>query len=188
MPGDLRVCLTADLLRRLAPRLRRPTLSTAAQDADHTPWNIPPLDAGDPLPGALSVGNVTSGGDVVCGPWTAPSDVPGDPLALRLALFARHYADEVEITPDDLAVHAGTLDRWRRALARWATEPSKAPAPAYAEGTLAALCDDLDTPAALTLLDRLTEDVTIPPGARLETALQLDQILALDLPRAIGTL
>ncbi|MDX6738676.1 hypothetical protein [Actinocorallia sp. A-T 12471] len=183
---DLRVCVTADLVRRVASRLRRRSLTTAAQAADHTAYNVPPLDAGDPLPGALGVGNVTSGGDVVSAPWLVPA-APDDPLTLRLALLARHYRAEAALTPADLAEAEARLERWRRLLAAWATEPSRAPDPAYAKESLEALCDDLDVPEALRVLDRLADDPGVAPGAKLETALQLDQILALDLPRAIGT-
>ncbi|ROO82892.1 hypothetical protein EDD29_0377 [Actinocorallia herbida] len=186
-PGDLRVCLTADLLRRLASRLRRRTLTTAAQAADHTLYNVALLDAGEPLPGALSVGNVTSGGEVQTAPWTAPDTPGGDPLALRLALLTRHYRVEAALTSADLTEAAARLDGWRLLLAGWATEPSRAPAPSYAAETLAALCDDLDVPTALAALDRLTEDPDVAPGAKLEAVLQLDQLLALDLPRKIGT-
>ncbi|GAB2812536.1 hypothetical protein GCM10022221_07640 [Actinocorallia aurea] len=186
-PGDLRVCVTADLLRRLASRLRRRTLTTAAQAADHTLYNVALLYAGEPLADALSVGNVTSGGEVQVASWTAPEGFAGDPLALRLALLAVHYRSEAALTSDDLAEAAARLDRWRLLLAGWATQPSRAPDARYAEETLTALCADLDVPAALAALDRLTEDPDVAVGAKLETALQLDQLLALDLPRAIGT-
>lgn len=186
-PDDLRVCLAADLVRRLASRLRRRTLTTAAQAADHTAYNIPLLDLGDPLPGALHVGNVTSGGEVVAAAWSAPAAPPDDPLDLRLALLARHYRTEAPLTTADLAEAADRLARWRLLLAGWATEPSRAPAAAYAQETLDALCDDLDVPSALAAFDRMTEDPALAPGSKLEAALQLDQLLALELPRAIGT-
>src|SRR3954449_9152896 len=90
-PGDLRVSLTADLLRRTATRLRRQVLVTAAEDADHASHNIARQDAGEPFPGSLSVGNITS--DVRVAPWES-SSYDGDALVVRLALLRSHYRDQ----------------------------------------------------------------------------------------------
>jgi hypothetical protein len=191
-PDDLRVCLTADLLRRTALRLRARVLTTAAHAADHGRLNIPPLEAGDPLPGAVSVGNLTSGATVGVAPWSAPETGPDgpdgyEPAALRLALLRHHYREEAVLGPGALAEAASTLEDWRDRLAYWATAPSRPIHTGYSEEALEALCDDLDVPRALAVLERLADDEDVAPGARLETALQLDQILALELPAAIGT-
>ncbi|GAA3199375.1 hypothetical protein [Actinocorallia longicatena] len=181
-PDDLRVCLTADLLRRLAPRLRRRTLTTAAHDVDHTPWNIPPLHGGDPLPGSLSVGNVTSATEVAVAEWTAP---PGDPLAVRLLLLSVHYRAEARIGPESLAGAESRLDAWRRDIARWGTTTARPLHQPTADRAIAALCEDLDAPAALAVLDDLAAS-DLEPGAKFETAVHLDLVFGLDLVRDLG--
>lgn len=186
-PDDLRVCLTADVLRRVGLRLRRPVLTTAAHAADHGWLNIPPLESGDPLPGSVSVGNLTSGATVAVAPWAAPELGGTEPAALRLALLRRHYRQEATLGPQEIGEAASALAGWRGRLADWATRPSRPIHAGYAAETLEALCDDLDVPRALAVLDRLADDEDVAPGSRLETVLQLDQILALELPAAIGT-
>ncbi|MEO5876958.1 MAG: hypothetical protein ABIS86_04825 [Streptosporangiaceae bacterium] len=182
-PDDLRVSLTADLLRRTATRLRRQVLVTAAEDVDHADLNIARQDAGEPFPGALSVGYITS--DVRVAPWKS-HDHDGDPLALRLTLLRARYRDELTITPEGLAAAAGDLARWRAAVASWGTSPSKPIDPDYSAAALAAFSDDLDTPAALLILERLMADPELAPGAKFETALHLDMVLGLDLVRDLG--
>lgn len=186
-PDDLRVCLTADVLRRVALRLRLRVLTTAAHAADHGWLSIPPLDAGDPLPGALDVGEITSGSSVGVAEWTAPPREAVEPAALRLALLRHRYRDEAHPGPEAVGAAAADLERWRSRIADWATHPSAPIHAPYAAETLEALCDDLDVPRALAVLDAMADDGDVAPGALLETALQLDQILALELPAAIGT-
>jgi hypothetical protein len=181
-PDDLRVCLIADVLRRLAPRLRRPTLTTAAHDVDHTPWNIPPLDAADPLPGALSVGKVTSETDVRVADWTGEAD----PLILRLALLDVPYRTEAVIGAKEITSAQERLARWRLSVATWGTRPSRALDRPTADRAIAALCDDLDLPTALAELDGLAS-ADLDPGAKFETALHLDLVFGLDLVRDLGT-
>ena len=182
-PGDLRVSLTADLLRRTAVRLRRQVLLTAAEVADHADLNIASQEPGEPFPGSLSVGNITS--DVRVAAWKS-SDHDGDPLAVRLVLLRHRYRDELTITPADLAEADADLARWRHAVATWGTSPSKPINQPYAADALSALADDLDTPTALTVLDRLVADPALPPGTKFETALHLDLVLGLDLVRDLG--
>ena len=186
-PDDLRVCLTADVLRRVALRLRLRVLTTAAHAADHGWLSIPPLDAGDPLPGAWDVGKITSGASVGVAEWAAPPREDVEPAALRLALLRHRYREEARLGPEAVSAAGADLERWRGRLADWATRPSEAIHAPYAEETLRALCDDLDVPRALAALERMMDDEDVAPGSRLETALQLDQILALELPSAIGT-
>jgi cysteinyl-tRNA synthetase len=50
----------------------------------------------------------------------------------------------------------------------------------------AAFDDDLDTPAALRVLLDLEGDASVAPGAKFESFLHLDQVLALDLSIEIG--
>ncbi|HEY8720969.1 cysteine--1-D-myo-inosityl 2-amino-2-deoxy-alpha-D-glucopyranoside ligase [Pengzhenrongella sp.] len=73
-----------------------------------------------------------------------------DPMAIRLAILAHHYASDWEWTDADLPAARARLDRWRSAV-------SGNGGPDAAE-TLAAIrtaiADDLDAPAALTAVDR----------------------------------
>lgn len=186
-PDDLRVCLTADLIRRVGLRLRRRVLTTAAHAADHGWLSIARLDAGEPLPGAVNVGNLTSGASVGVAAWKSAGHEDAEPAAFRLALLRHHYREEASIGPEAVGDAAADLARWRDLMAGWATGSSRPIHAAYAGETLEALCDDLDVPRALTVLDRLVDDEDVAPGSRLETVLQLDQILALELPAAIGT-
>ena len=72
-----------------------------------------------------------------------------DPMALRLGLLAGHYHSDREWTDDVLKTGEQRLFRWRSAAA--------APAGPSGEGLLAAvrecLADDLDSPAALAVVD-----------------------------------
>lgn len=185
-PDDLRVCLVADLLRRLAKPLHRPTLATAAHDIDHSYLNIPPLDAGEPHRGSLSVGNVTSDAYLPVSKWTSPEVSAVDPVALRLALLEHHYRHEAHLSPESVTAAAARLDGWRRAIAAWATVPSRPMSGRYAEEALGAFCDDLDTPAVLVLLDRMAADASLEPGAKFETAMHIDLVLGIDLADLVG--
>ncbi len=67
-----------------------------------------------------------------------------DPMAVRLAVMARHYRTEPWPWDDDLlAEGTDRLDRWRRA----------GTGPGPVDGVRSALDDDLDAPAALSLID-----------------------------------
>ena len=76
-----------------------------------------------------------------------------DPMAVRLGLLAGHYRADREWTDDVLKAGHDRLARWRAAAA--------APAGPSGEGLLAAvreaLTDDLDTPAALAVIDAWAE-------------------------------
>ncbi|RZU48562.1 L-cysteine:1D-myo-inositol 2-amino-2-deoxy-alpha-D-glucopyranoside ligase [Krasilnikovia cinnamomea] len=72
-----------------------------------------------------------------------------DPMAVRLALLADHYRSDRQWTDDVLKAGQERLARWREAAA--------APAGPSGEGLLSAvreaLANDLDTPAALAVVD-----------------------------------
>jgi L-cysteine:1D-myo-inositol 2-amino-2-deoxy-alpha-D-glucopyranoside ligase len=76
-----------------------------------------------------------------------------DPMAVRLGLLADHYRTDRQWTDDVLKAGQQRLARWREAAA--------APAGPSGEGLLGAvrqaLHDDLDTPAALALVDDWSE-------------------------------
>jgi len=76
-----------------------------------------------------------------------------DPMAVRLSLLAEHYRTDRQWTDDVLKAGQQRLARWR--------EAATAPAGPSGEGMLAAvreaLRNDLDTPAALALIDAWSE-------------------------------
>jgi L-cysteine:1D-myo-inositol 2-amino-2-deoxy-alpha-D-glucopyranoside ligase len=76
-----------------------------------------------------------------------------DPMAVRLGLLAGHYREDRDWTDDVLKAAEQRLGGWRAAAA--------APAGPSGEGLLAAvresLANDLDTPAALAVVDAWAE-------------------------------
>ncbi len=104
-----------------------------------------------------------------------------DPVAVRLVLLGHHYRGEWEWTDEDLAAGVERLDRWRAAMS---TDGGPDAAEAIAE-VREALSNDLDSPTALTAVDRwcersLTEggDVRSAPG---EMARAVDALLGIRL-------
>ncbi|TLP53594.1 cysteine--tRNA ligase [Microbispora triticiradicis] len=109
-----------------------------------------------------------------------------DPLAVRLALLRHPYRQQVDLTWDTLKTADAELRRLRRSVAEWAESPSRPIDAAHAERVQSALDNDLDTPEALRLLGDLETDESVAPGAKFETFLHFDHVLALDLPAEIG--
>ena len=110
----------------------------------------------------------------------------GDPLALRLALLWSPYRQTVKLTDASLAQAEDTVSRWRRAVAKWAAEPSR-PIPAeIAHRISVAFDNDLDTAAALDVLLSLESDGEAPAGGKFETFAFADRVLGLELVREIG--
>jgi L-cysteine:1D-myo-inositol 2-amino-2-deoxy-alpha-D-glucopyranoside ligase len=73
-----------------------------------------------------------------------------DPMAIRLALLAHHYAGDWSWTAQDLTAGQDRLERWRSAVSG-----NGGPDAAAALAAIrAALADDLDAPAALAVMDR----------------------------------
>jgi hypothetical protein len=114
-----------------------------------------------------------------------PADAGHDPLAIRLALLARPYAEPAELTEEALADARAMLARWRRLVGQWAESPSR-PVPGQVMTELRAATDQLDTAAVVTMLSALADQDDVPAGARFETFLFADRVLALDLPSGIG--
>jgi cysteinyl-tRNA synthetase len=86
-----------------------------------------------------SLGNVVTVGDLLAAGW--------DGEVLRVALLSAHYRQPLEWTEALLHQTKATLDRWRRALENRATVAGP-PSPQV----VAALADDLNTPAAMAAL------------------------------------
>ncbi len=117
--------------------------------------------------------------------WAAGGD-RGDLLALRLALLSCSYREPAKLTQAALADAAESVGQWRRQVAEWAGQPSR-PVPAEAASVIRdAFDDDLDTVAALDLLRSVGSRQDVPAGAKFETFLFVDRVLALELPREIG--
>ncbi|MGQ4382423.1 hypothetical protein [Streptomyces sp. SAS_270] len=117
----------------------------------------------------------------------APVTGTADPSLLRMALLARPRQEPVDLDSACLDDARETLGHWRRAVATWATRPSK-PVPEQVRHELrAAWEDDLDVPAVLDVLRRVERAEDVPEGARFETYAYADRLLGLELTRDIGT-
>ncbi|MWA00784.1 hypothetical protein F8568_010415 [Actinomadura sp. LD22] len=199
-----RALVVADLLRRIGERAGRevpvacsPDLSV--RDGDWTDYNIAPFELlgwDAPPPDAdlyiASSTNVDAGAPCVLvppesGDWhPVLADAGMDPLAARLAMLEVRYRDPLELTASRLMTAAARLDAWRSLVAGWARSPGRPMDRDHARRAEAALGDDLDSPAALAVLDEIAADPDVPPGAKLETFIHLDLTLALGLVAAIG--
>jgi cysteinyl-tRNA synthetase len=127
---------------------------------------------------AKSAGNVVLVSDV--------ADRGLDPLALRLAFLGMRYRQQANLTWDAIAAADAMLQRWRRAVAQWAEQPSAPLDEAASRQVLAAFDDDLDTPRAVQVLRRLEKDPAVREGAKFETFAWADRLLGLDLARHVG--
>jgi hypothetical protein len=198
--GGERALITADLLRRLAERRRRRVVLTRAEEVrphvDFAELSLPEVDSIAPdlvTEGAVWVGSEPVPGrrNLVVQPQRYSWDklvesASVDALCVRLAVLREHYSDPDEVD-GDLVVGAGNdLAHWRDSMAEWATEPGRPMDREYASRAEEALANDLDSPSALAVLDELTADPRVAPGAKLETVIHLDLILGLDLVSGIG--
>jgi hypothetical protein len=209
--AELRSCLVADLVRRVAERYRlRVTAWHQAPGGEATgpaadraqalraAWdglNIHPAEfaasPADPLDVAVARDGQAGGspayrlepGEV--GPQAA--DGTGlDPLALRLALLEHHYREPAILSRGVLEAADQKLRRWRALVADWARSPSEPMCAGYTGDILGAFDDDLDTPAAARSLEALAADPELPAGSKFESFAYYDQLFGLDLARDIG--
>lgn len=213
-PVDLRGLVLADTIRRLSERQRlrvflfsgstpdgpshdsSASASDSASDSTRVALNIRAGLSGE-VPGAdLNVGGfpLASVRALELGPSAerlpSSADVAArglDPLALRLAILRRHYRDAFDLSWADLEEATADLARWRGEVAEWARSPGRPMSAGYVAQTQAALCDDLDIAGALRTLRRLATDPDVPPGAKFESFVHLDLILALDLVAELGS-
>ncbi|GHI09354.1 hypothetical protein Scel_76750 [Streptomyces cellostaticus] len=120
-----------------------------------------------------------------------PLDLPAllsDPASLRLALLSVPRNTAVRLDAGRLEEAARTLAHWRRAVAGWARQPSR-PVPDEVRARLrAAWEDDLDLPGVLDVLRDVERAPGLPDGARFETYVYADRLLAVDLARDLGSL
>ena len=101
-----------------------------------------------------------------------------DPGALRLALLSQHYRTDREWTQAQLDEGEARLLRWRAGTTRDAGPDGNA----LLSAVRLALSQDLDTPAALALVDEWSaQDGDDPAAPALTTAL-VDALLGVPLP------
>ncbi|WP_226966653.1 hypothetical protein [Streptomyces phaeolivaceus] len=105
---------------------------------------------------------------------------------LRLALLSHPHRTPVPLDATALAEAADTLAHWRKAVAAWATRPSKPVPEPVREALRAAWEDDLDVRAVLGVLREVEGARDMPDGARFETYAYADRLLGLELTREIG--
>ncbi|WP_329094581.1 hypothetical protein OG979_09785 [Actinomadura citrea] len=187
--GGYRRAVVADLLRRVAGRSGRhvrvvstPGAATGLDDYGVQEFEV--LD--DVLPDADVYVSETADRDALCMAVPQETGTAPDPYTARLAMLETPYREPLELSAEKLSAAAERLDAWRGKVAQWATSPGRPMNRAYAAEAEAALADDLGSPAALAVLDRLAADPDVPPGAKLETFIHLDLVLALGLVAAIG--
>ncbi|MFF6780713.1 hypothetical protein [Streptomyces sp. NPDC012510] len=119
-------------------------------------------------------------------PVVGPEESAASGASLRLALLTRPRRTPVNLDAAALAEAVDALDHWRKAVAAWATKPSR-PVPDDARQALrAAWEDDLDVVAVLGVLRDVEKAEEVPDGARFETYAYADRLLGLELTREIG--
>ncbi|MFA1541340.1 hypothetical protein [Actinomadura monticuli] len=195
LPGaGYRTLVVADLLRRVVQRggrrVRLVSTPLAMGDAyaDYSVASVEVLD--EPLPDADVYISTSAGTDTGALCLTVPAETgepPSDPSAARLAMLEVPYREPLDMSEARSSAAGERLDGWRRKVAEWATSPGRPMSREYAAEAEAALADDLGGPGALAVLDRLAADPGVAPGAKLETFIHLDMVLALGLVSAIGT-
>ena len=104
-----------------------------------------------------------------------------DPLALRLCLLENRYRAQMDLTWAALDAANATLRRWRTSMAAWGSDVLVS---ADAEVS-AAIEKDLDTPRAILRLRAIEKDPLISPQDKRAIFLHADQVLGLELTRAL---
>lgn len=191
----LRVLLVADVLARALELGGTPVVTVGAPPAAlrvrADDLGIRPTEPDAPGVGrALHVlgarDSAPAGVHLEVAPATGPADSGAPPSVVRLALLARPRREPADLGTAALTEARDTLLRWRKAVAAWATNPSK-PIPEQVRQELrAAWEDDLDVPAVLAALRRVEGADDMPDGARFETYAYADRLLGLELTREIG--
>ncbi len=194
-PEQLRACLLADLVARVAERHHLRASVCQPAPAGWDTLNIYPAEVSASPPDPLDVA-VAPAGEPAGAPAhriqpgevrpPVPDLTGADPLALRLALLQHPYRTGLTLGRDGLAAADTLLGRWRGWLQRWALSPSRPMCAEYVADFLAALDADLDTPSALRSLAGLAGDQEMPDGAKFESFAYLDRFLGLDLARDVG--
>ncbi|MFJ5561467.1 hypothetical protein ACIQCD_29620 [Streptomyces sp. NPDC093250] len=206
-PANLRVLLVADLLVRalelggtpvwalLTGERQRAELRAAGEALGARPFEDG-RDAGTGLGEAQVLHVAGEGTETPEGPclavapvhWEAPGPPDAtDPAVLRLTLLAHPRRASVTVGTAALDEARDTLGRWRRAVADWASRPSRPVPDPVRAGLRTAWEDDLDTAGVLRVLRAVETDPDLPDGARFETFAYADRLLGLDLTRDLGS-
>ncbi len=111
-----------------------------------------------------------------------------DPLAFRFLALQARYRTKLNFSTEGLAGADRALRNLRERVADWSTDESNldsgdAEVAPYENRFRAALADDLDMPAAMALVARLTHS-DLSPAAKASLLVSWDQVLGLDLERA----
>ena len=97
-----------------------------------------------------------------------------DPMAVRLAILSHHYRDDWEWFDSGLRQATARLDRWRTAFAATSGGPD------ISGEIAAAIADDLNTPAAIDLVDRwIAAGDSSAPGSPALVARTVDALLGI---------
>ncbi|GHE36038.1 hypothetical protein [Streptomyces capitiformicae] len=193
----LRVLLVADVLARALELGGVPVLLVSdpcaelRERADRLgirPTEAPATDGGRQVLHVGASGELMGGVEAVVEVARVTGTDECDALdgALRLALLAHPRRTPVHLDATALAEAEALLDHWRKAVADWATRPSK-PIPEHVRQALrAAWEDDLDVPGLLDVLRDVEGADDMPGGARFEAYAYADRLLGLELTREIG--
>lgn len=87
---------------------------------------------------------------------------------MRFALARVPHAQPVDVTASVLAQADAVLARWRDHLEAWGRYPSRPIPPGWRTATVAALDDNLDVSAVVTMLQALEDVEDIEPGVKFE--------------------
>ena len=102
-------------------------------------------------------------------------------------LLATHYAQQVPLTTQRIADAARLLHRWRERVAEWSTHVSVKMPAEIIDAASRAFDRNLEVPTVLDLMRDVESDAAIAPGAKFETFVHLDRVLAFDLIRYLGS-
>lgn len=104
-----------------------------------------------------------------------------DPLSLRLALLENRYRSQIDMTWQTITAADATLKRWRKALASWgSSDEIKLDVEIHGH-----FMNDLETSKALLRLRAIEKDESIGNQDKRAIFLFADQVLGLDLNRAV---
>lgn len=110
-----------------------------------------------------------------------------EPLAARLLFLQSRYRAQMNFTQDGLHGAERALERWRRAVANWSTQPpTGANLATFEQRFVEAISNDLDTPSAIALVSEVVADERIPRGDKATLLITWDRFLGLDLNRDVG--
>jgi cysteinyl-tRNA synthetase len=104
-----------------------------------------------------------------------------DPLALRLALLENRYRSQMDLTWESLKAADSTLTRWRESLQVWGSSDEIK----FDTEINALMMNDLETPKILIRLRTIEKDQSIGAQDKRAIFLYADQLLGLDLARAV---